>query len=196
MPKIVRRKAGAGYSAAFGTLSIARGSLGVNSEKKITLFSWDALTQCEGEICRHADFCPYEKNPMNKCRVMATYIRGAQDVIIENLPKEHATNEPLIYEIGMHLIPLYKTLCRLKMEEVLIHSTDIVQENARGVKYIHPIFKEIRETIKLIQTMWRAIGLKDTFTPGLVKSDPFEEGNYYERMKKEAQKEQLRRVKK
>jgi len=125
------------------------------------------------------------------------YLRAAQDVITENLPAEMVT-EGMTYQVGMHLLPLYKVLCRLKMEEILIRSQDVVLENARGVRYINPVYKEIRETIKLIQAMWRDIGLKKALTP-TVPDDPFAGrdtlGNYYDSMEKVARKEELIRKK-
>ena len=57
----------------------------------------------------------------------------------------------------MHLMPLYKTLCKLKMEELAV--TQPVFATIRGDRKADPVYREIRETMKIIMACWKDLGL-------------------------------------
>ncbi|MCP3681909.1 MAG: hypothetical protein GY861_04390 [bacterium] len=73
-------------------------------------------------------------------------------------------DEPMLYQIGIHLMPLYKNLCKLKIEELGVKQA-VTMNTKSGRDQINPIYKEIREHIKIIQMMWRDIGLKGAQLP-------------------------------
>ena len=58
---------------------------------------------------------------------------------------------------GMHLMPMYRTLARLKIEELGVNN--IITTSDTGRKQANPIYKEIRDTIKLIDSLWHSLGL-------------------------------------
>ena len=66
-------------------------------------------------------------------------------------------DEPTFYRVGMHLMPMYRTLCRLKIEELGVNH--IITTSDTGRKQANPIYKEIRDTIKLIDSLWHSLGL-------------------------------------
>jgi hypothetical protein len=60
-------------------------------------------------------------------------------------------------------MPLYRLLCRLKIEEVgfnrAIYTTD------KGNYKANPVFREMRETIKQIEQIWKTLNLDVTVPP-------------------------------
>jgi hypothetical protein len=94
-------------------------------------------------------------------------------------------------------MPLYKILCKLKIEEM-----GVVQAVLPG-KYgarANPVYKEIRETIKLIAYMWKSIGLGkggDFPSTGAIPFESDNEGGYYTQMEKshQASKKKARLIK-
>ena len=135
------------YSAQIGKIGVTKGKL-----NGYELYSWDAISDCLGEECACFSVCEYSK--VGKCRLQLNYIKGITNIIYSNF-REKLT-EPLCFRIGMHLIPMYGILCRLKMEEMMVKSP--VHVTKAGLK-IHPIYKEIRETIRGVENMWKNLGL-------------------------------------
>ena len=134
------------YSAQIGKIGVTKGKLG-----EYELYSWDAISDCLGEECACHSVCEYSK--IGKCRLQLNYLKGITNIIYRNYKEK--LDEPTCFRVGMHLIPLYGILCRLKMEEMMVTKT--VHITKAGLK-IHPIYKEIRETIKSIENMWRSLG--------------------------------------
>jgi hypothetical protein len=72
-------------------------------------------------------------------------------------------DETLLFKVGMHILPLYKTLCKLKMDELsTVHPIFVTH---RGDRKADPVYKEIRETIKMINMAWKDIGLRKPSEP-------------------------------
>lgn len=89
---------------------------------------------------------------------MRAYISSVSDMIHRCYHDQLQADEQLLFRVGMHLIPLYKTLCKLKMEELGV--TDPVFLTIRGDRKPDPVYREIRETIKLIMLCWKDLGLQ------------------------------------
>jgi hypothetical protein len=69
------------------------------------------------------------------------------------------------FKIGMQLIPLYSQLCRQKIVEKSV--LRLAYQDAKGVTRIHPIYKEMRETMKTISCLWKDMGFMATPDPKL-----------------------------
>ena len=69
--------------------------------------------------------------------------------------------EPVLFKIGMHLVPQYKMLLKMKLAEMGIEG--VIGVDLNGKPYIHPIYKEIRETIKCVNATWALLGLDEFF---------------------------------
>jgi hypothetical protein len=181
-----RNKLSQYYDQKFGTLTISRGQH--KGEK--ALFSWDITADCTGETCPAFGICEYEK--VGKCKAMTLYLKGVTNVVIG----EHLDDltEAQLFRIGMHMVPLYRTLVKMKIEELGV--TRIISSDDKGKLSAHPIYKEMREQIKLIELMWKTIGLHDIAcaTPlpdeGLLSGKG---GSYYDKMEREALQEQSTR---
>ena len=169
------------YEGAFGSLSVARGT----GRSGNSLWSWDALQDCTGNDCPAAPSCQYLQKAKergdeicDKCRVMATYLKSVSTTILGNY--EDQMDEGQLFRIGMHIVPLYRNLIKMKIEEIGVRRVVTVAEN--GKMSINPLYKEIREYIKLIEQMWKSVGIT-----GVMVSPPGDEefhpdDNYYEEM--------------
>jgi hypothetical protein len=172
------------YEGSFGNLSVARGT----GRSGNSLYSWDALQDCTGDDCPAAPSCQYLQKvrgrgeEMEKCKVMASYLKSVSTTILGNY--EDQMDEGQLFRVGMHIVPLYRNLIKMKIEEIGISRVVTVAEN--GKMSINPLYKEIREYIKLIEQMWKSVGIS-----GVMVSPPGDDGfnpddNYYEEMEKGA----------
>lgn len=137
------------YGQVLGTVSVERGS----HKKNIRLFSWDAINDCTDTRCIASEFCTYDRR--GKCTIQANYLRAFSEVMFNNFGDFFS--EADFYYVGMHLTPLYKTLCKLKIEELAV--TRVVNVDEKGIRRVNPVYKEIRETIKLINILWKSMGM-------------------------------------
>lgn len=165
-----------------GTLNLEKGII----RKGQTLFAWDGIQDCSMEKCVVYNKC---NNALHKgkCAVHVNYIRTLYDIIISTYKY---LNEMQYFKIGIHIVPLYSHLFRLKLLEMSI--TDVVYVNNKGVKFIHPVYKEIRQTLSTIHLMWKDlevnIGIPSIPNPGeslpmedsIINGDP----NYYDSLTK------------
>jgi len=155
-----------------GSMNVYKGIVGSNSMEQMILYSWDYIPECDKSTCSISSKCVvYVAKMDNKCGIMKQYIQSIRKIILE----EHSqkVSQTQMYRLGMDLIPLYRNLAKMKIEEMAIVSC--VETDKAGVKRMHPIYKEIRETIRLIENTWKTVGL-DMERP--VK----EELNEYEQM--------------
>ena len=158
------------YNNKMGQVGICRGEVG-----EVLLYNWDAVQECIDEKCPAHSMCGYVRK--GRCTVQLQYLKSIGTIIFRNY--EHLLTEPLLYRIGMHLTPLYKTLCRLKIQELGVKN--IVNIDDKGIHRIHPVFKEIRETIKIIDMTWSKLGLNNmSFEAGGKELPVNGDGEYYE----------------
>jgi len=144
--------------ARIGELNLSKGSL--NSDIQINI--WDKVKVCTGIHCKFALLCPYkcsEQEPKGEaaCLIERKYLTANLEPFMQLL--ERANDQFLMQWVGMHLIPLYYDLCQLKMEKLLI-GDEIIYDDSKGQKRIHPIFEEIRKVHREIFAIWRTTGLK------------------------------------
>lgn len=167
-PQLRRRKVPDRYYERIGYMDTAKGSMGGEEDTEKRLFSWNAIMPCN-HFCSVIEVCPFRsgRSPIveegdqedalgpnrPKCTVMIRYLKNVSSVILENFADDLLESELL--RIGMHLIPLYKNLCRLKIEEM---GVNLVVEVDTGK--ISPIYKEMRATIKDIEGLWNSLGLR------------------------------------
>jgi hypothetical protein len=95
-------------------------------------------------------------------------------------------NDDILYKVGMQLVPLYSMLCRQKIVEKSVGN--IAYEDAKGITRIHPIYKEIRETMKTIAVISKEIGFTNVVDPDLpaVGKDGYGDAGHYERLTQNA----------
>jgi len=174
------------YEGTFGNLSVRRGT----GKSGADLFSWDVVQECQADECPAASKCQYLERAMEqtscppvKCSVMATYLKSVSTTILGNY--EDKMDEGQLFRVGMHIVPLYRNLVKMKIEEIGVRS--VVNVDEKGKQSINPLYKEIREYIKLIEQMWKSVGISTANVGNGLPSEPdFGEGNYYDKMEKEA----------
>ena len=162
------------HSLKLGTMNIRKGA---DSDGTAT-YAWDVGQKCRHAECPALPECHYEVNVESDgdCRVFRNYVRAASVVLYQD---QVGLTTAERFQIGMHIIPLYKILCKMKIEEVGVRS--VVSLTDRGSFQVHPIYKEIRETIKTIDQAWKSINMPKSKQP---HESPFtsSSGNYYDKM--------------
>jgi len=131
-------------------------------DSETLLSCWDPVDECKGEACPVYERCPYGSHrTTNKkkglCVVQRDYMRGVHTLMLRNF--EDRMTEGMIFRIGQHLFPLYRTLIRINIEELAVES--IVHTDDKGLKRANPIYREMRETIKQIEYIWKTLGFSE-----------------------------------
>ncbi len=123
--------------------------------KSVPVVIWDACHNCIGDRCPISHRCEFYLTE-EKCMVMYYYLdnvfRTALDTIGDKISKKE------MHKIGLHLVPLYTQLVKFKIEELGIERPTYTTE--KGDVKMHPLYREIRSTIKMIDDMWSDLGLK------------------------------------
>ncbi len=164
------------YNSGFGTLKTTRGR-----EDGVSLYEWAPVPPCTDKQCPLDVRCPFTFRE-GKCKVIAGIIRSAISNILNNYgPK---LNNSQKNRIGQHLMPLYMSLARMFVVETALDSPQFTDKY--GFPKMHPVYKEIRETVRGIEVLWKQIGLVD------MPIGKVEFGTYYDRMEKELQDERER----
>ena len=149
---------------------------------KIDLVVWDAVGPCDVDICPCASSCVYASSAPEKCTVQVTYLQHVLDMVLATFP---AVSDKDMFMVGMHIIPLYKVLCRLLMVESGLDRYTYTS-NA-GTPGIHPVLREIRNTITAIRGEWRELDIASS-PPHPSLPNALSGMGYYEAMEKGALK--------
>lgn len=139
-----------------------------------SLVLFDTITNCVLKECPIYNSCPYDKKKNISCLVRERYLDHCLKTL-NSVPNK--LDKLSMMKIGFSLIPLYSQLINFK---ILAHSLDSVMEGRK----IHPIYREIRETIKLITTL-----LKD-LAPDEKEQFDSDSSDYYNELFNEEQPKQ------
>ena len=159
------------------------------------LYTWDFVQYCTPRCpAFNNDTCNFkkpDKDETTKCRVMNIFIKSAADTMMQAFEKRKEVDPKALWRIGMHMMPLYSMLGRMKIEEATFNR--VIYTDDKGRRKANPIYKEIRETVKQIEMTWEKIGLggkigmtNAIMKPGkdsIVDDDELME-DYYEKMAK------------
>lgn len=150
-----------------------------------SLHSWDHVQPCTSDCPAYVrpDVCPMTRNS-NNCPVMKEYLEAVVDLLHTKVPNIELVGEDALWRLGMHIMPLYRMLCKMKIAEACV--SGILYSDDKGRLKANPIYKEMRETIKQVESMMKEIG----FGGKLLVGDPFysdmetdmETDDYYSRM--------------
>jgi len=137
---------------------MGRGTIG-----EFSFAAWDFVSDCKGGECDLFKVCEYAKEYVSagiekqrrKCGVEAYYIRRVSHPffeIVQNL------KDPFIMQwVGFHIVPLYHHLVKFKKVERSLENPMMM--TVRGDSVIHPVYREIRNTIAAIRKEWKNSGL-------------------------------------
>jgi hypothetical protein len=146
-----------------GGMTLYKGKLG-----DVQLIMWDALPDCS-DACPIFDECPYDKKRM-KCEMRRRYLESVMASLEAGVTKK---DEMSALTIGLMVAPLFQSLISFKIfEHSLGH--DVMLRTK-----IHPIYKEIRQTIKEISSLLKDLGITEDG-----KNKSYLDGNseYYDEM--------------
>lgn len=159
----------------------SRASIGsVRTQDDLGLTEFWAINECRLSDCPIFLHCRHLKRD-RKCQIQLKYLRAVTDIVLANVQIEDLTPIQRM-KIGFHLQPLYRALCRLKMEELSLRRP--TQLTNTGTRVMHPVYREIRETIKVITVVLKDLGIDGE----KVKE---KEGGYYENLFEEGEKPAL-----
>lgn len=117
---------------------------------------WHNLLDCDEE-CVVSDSCSDLYSHV-KCVRNRHYF----DYILDACLKTYGSymNEKMMVQIGMHIMPLYSQLFKLKLLESSLSISGMMSVNKQGTLTPHPVYKEIRQTINVLDHLWGKVGGK------------------------------------
>ena len=124
--------------------------------KPITLYSWDVVPFCQFTKCPAFKYCDYNKGIDIKCAAHITYMKHVLQILVFNNPM---IDDMVVFRIGSELMPLYSMLFTFFLNQLGVEDSFWIKNNK---PYVHPVYKEIRETIKLISTARQKMGIPDS----------------------------------
>lgn len=145
-----------------------------------TIAMWDAVSICpQNDECPLFMDCPYvtkimERAEVAKCAIQEHYVKYVYANLVEQ--NIYELDQSQLDQIGFLLMPLYVHLIKFKMIEYSLHlKNDLISVSKMGVKSVHPIYREIRETIKNIASMSWQVGICAVRKPLSIKPPTVEE---------------------
>jgi hypothetical protein len=117
------------------------------------LVVWDLADECRRDDCPLHSRCIYDKQEV--CGLEKIYLREVVKLIYV-LEKNNKLPQFSMHVAGTMLVPLYKQLCRFKIHEMSLKNVMFETTKRAG---IHPIYKEYRDTVKLLLSIWKELGV-------------------------------------
>jgi hypothetical protein len=151
-----------------GVAKIGKGKI-EGSNGLMLYYAWDAVPDCIKERCQAYALCTYMK--AGSCNFIKEGLKGLSLILFRNFAD--TLTEDVLFRVGMHLMPLYKSLLKLNIQELAVERA--VYADDKGMYRAHPIYKEIRETIKQLEFAWKTLGLTQPDKKPL--KDPLEHGD-------------------
>ena len=147
-------------SLKIGEMQLEKGLI----RREITMFAWDGIRDCNSEEgCPVVDMCKYLHK--GKCAVQVKYLESLYKAVLGTYSY---LDEAMLFKVGMQIVPLYVQLVRLQIVELSLRTP--MSFTDKGTPFVHPIYKEIRETLKTIAIMWKDLDLTFNFGEAVVLS--------------------------
>ena len=153
-------------------IKLIRRNIGSQSLRKgqvrdgIQIVAWDSIQDCVPDRCPIGHECEYASKSHSanggggKCALQTEYVSSFIAIVLRTYKY---LDEADMFKVGMHLVPLYSQLCRQKLVERSLG--DIMQVDNRGNSRVHPIYREIRDTLRTISSLWKDMGVTGTILP-------------------------------
>jgi hypothetical protein len=135
-----------------GDLNLEKGMV----RSGVTMFAWDGVQECNPTTCPATEICGYIHR--GKCAVQMNYLRALYGAILGTYKY---LDDVVLFKIGMQIIPLYVMLVKMQITELSLDSP--IYNTDKGAILPHPIYKEIRETLKAIHVMWKDLDITFEF---------------------------------
>jgi hypothetical protein len=122
------------------SVSVKKGSV-----EKVPFNAWDYVRKCHGEKCKISHLCEFKA--VGPCRIEKDYLLAVLEPYNELLVEEA---DPILNQwLGLHLIPLYHDLIRLKMAKMAYD--EVVFSSKFGSITVNPLIHELRAQMKAIR---------------------------------------------
>lgn len=118
----------------------------------LQMIMFDAVQECRGEYCPIYVDCGYMKS--GRCTVEMNYLKALLDSMTEMIGND--MDQGVLNKVTLHLLPLFHQLIRFQIHAYSV--VDVCYTNPRGVIKAHPIFKEIRDTLRSIENTQASLG--------------------------------------
>jgi len=147
----------------FGGLDLVKGV----SSADVDVIAWDSAGLCTMDKCPIITDCDRafgirdriaREEEVPKCVVQATYLNTVHRMLVEEKGEKLSASDSV--RIGLMVLPLFGQLIRFKLWEIGLGG-DIIIGSDKGKIGIHPVYREMREVMKLINTIVRDMG-RDT----------------------------------
>lgn len=151
-----------------GRLEKGRWKTQNNEEEGFYLLAWDFAKKCDGEKCPIYHLCEYKNTwkmqkekqgtpgATSNCMLHQRYLKNVIHAVVEKMKNKDDVTQEGVIKLGYQLLPLYDQLFKFKMHEYA--NEDLIYISEKGTPKVHPIYKETREIIKTISSVWREIG--------------------------------------
>ncbi len=140
-------------------------------QKNLSLTAWDSVPKCDPLHCPVANRCKHISEG-KKCAVQGKYVEHFFTAVFNAFGER--TDELTRFKIGVQIVPLYCNLMRMYITEMSLHDPFYITE--KGTIVTHPVYREIRETLRVLAAMWRDLEMSWDFRskPNLSDLDEFE----------------------
>ena len=135
-------------------------------------FAYDYVPPCSQENCPICQTCPSrptseDENP--RCGFVSNYLQAIYENIKDINPDLTA---PQLFEVGMHLVPMYKQLALWLIAEASLDAEAVCRDVKRSA-FIH---FQVREIIKEITKTWTIVNLRPAYRPkGKERGESYEQ---------------------
>lgn len=127
------------------------------SKDKLTGYQY--VNKCDVQTCPISDACPHAQSVV-QCKLHKDYMTGITNGIQE-LIATGAVDKVQLSIVCHNILPLYNHLFKFQILEMAQDSPVIYGKQL----YMHPVYKEIRNTVKTIYELWRGIGVIKSNVP-------------------------------
>lgn len=123
-----------------------------------TALIWNQRKFCDVDFCpiaskcSHVDICNGDI-----CVPQSSYLKSIYSAALDMLGVGFTTREAT--RLGLHILPLYAIFFDLKIAVAELKT--VWSYTAGGEKKVNPIYREIREHVKALDSMWVRLGYKE-----------------------------------
>lgn len=143
----------------------------IATKQQLSMMAWDSVPNCNTQHCPVVTRCKHS-NEGKKCSVQGKYVEHFFTSVFATFGDK--TDDLVKFKIGVQIVPLYCNLMRMYITEMSLNDPFYITE--KGTIITHPVYREIRETLRTLTTMWRDLEMTWDFKskPGLNDLEDFD----------------------
>lgn len=118
---------------------------------------WNLPSICQGDLCPIYETCPHKDG--DRCNTELIILSRIFDNIVECFTEN--PSDELVNQISCLVMPLYQILIKLYMTMYSVE--EMFYFTNTGKQEIHPVYTEIRKTIRDINSSMKSLGMGGIF---------------------------------